>query len=250
MYDRRDTNGTELRAFAGNFLFSTGANEFAGRFTEGHFDIPVRNCTIALDGDAGGGRRKARCHDHASSCCTASAARAGRRSLPALGPGPGAGLAAARLRRHADAGRDQLRRLGRAAARSAWTPSGIPRIDLIGHSIGGMLALDFALRFPERVRGLVLYATTPAFGGRDPALRRGLPGRAPGAARCRAGHGGAGRGQHPADARAPARRHPWREAGGGRHGRGARGRLPRHRPLPDHLQPARRPRPSSPRPPC
>jgi 2,5-dihydroxypyridine 5,6-dioxygenase len=51
MYDRRDTNGTELRAFAGNFLFSTGANEFAGRFTEGHFDIPVRNCTIALDGE-------------------------------------------------------------------------------------------------------------------------------------------------------------------------------------------------------
>ena len=50
MYDKSDTNGTELRAFAGNFLFSTGANEFAGRFTEGHFDIPVRNCTIALDG--------------------------------------------------------------------------------------------------------------------------------------------------------------------------------------------------------
>ena len=50
MYDRRDTNGTELRAFAGNFLFSIGANEFAGRFTEGHFDIPVRNCTITLDG--------------------------------------------------------------------------------------------------------------------------------------------------------------------------------------------------------
>ncbi len=51
MYDRRDTNGTELRAFAGNFLFSTGANEFAGRFTEGHFDLPVRNCTITLDGE-------------------------------------------------------------------------------------------------------------------------------------------------------------------------------------------------------
>jgi 2,5-dihydroxypyridine 5,6-dioxygenase len=49
MYDQRDTNGTELRAFAGNFLFSTGANEFAGRFTLGHFDIPVRNCTIRLD---------------------------------------------------------------------------------------------------------------------------------------------------------------------------------------------------------
>jgi 2,5-dihydroxypyridine 5,6-dioxygenase len=50
-YDREDTNGTELRCFAGNFLFSTGANEFAGRYTEGHFDIPVRGCTIALDGE-------------------------------------------------------------------------------------------------------------------------------------------------------------------------------------------------------
>jgi 2,5-dihydroxypyridine 5,6-dioxygenase len=49
-YDQRDTNGTELRAFAGNFLFSTGANEFAGRFTRGHFDLPVRGCTISLDG--------------------------------------------------------------------------------------------------------------------------------------------------------------------------------------------------------
>lgn len=50
MYDRRDVNGTELRAFAGNFLFSTGANEYAGRFTRGHFDFPMRNCTVALDG--------------------------------------------------------------------------------------------------------------------------------------------------------------------------------------------------------
>jgi 2,5-dihydroxypyridine 5,6-dioxygenase len=52
MYDQRDTNGTELRAFAGNFLFSTGANEFANRYTKGHFDIPVRNCTITLDGES------------------------------------------------------------------------------------------------------------------------------------------------------------------------------------------------------
>lgn len=50
-YDRADTNGTEIRASAGNFLFSTGANEFAGRFTEGHFDLPVRNTTITLDGE-------------------------------------------------------------------------------------------------------------------------------------------------------------------------------------------------------
>ena len=52
MYDQRDTNGTELRCFAGNFLFSTGANEFAGRFTKGHFDLPVRGCDIILDGTA------------------------------------------------------------------------------------------------------------------------------------------------------------------------------------------------------
>lgn len=50
MYGQRDTNGTELRAVAGNFLFSTGANEFAGRHTAGHFDIPVMRTTIALDG--------------------------------------------------------------------------------------------------------------------------------------------------------------------------------------------------------
>jgi 2,5-dihydroxypyridine 5,6-dioxygenase len=49
MYDKRDINGTELRVFAGNFLFSTGANEAAGRFGEGHFDLPLRNCTVALD---------------------------------------------------------------------------------------------------------------------------------------------------------------------------------------------------------
>ncbi len=49
MYDRRDVNCTELRAVAGNFLFSTGANEFAGRFTRGHFDLPMMGCDIALD---------------------------------------------------------------------------------------------------------------------------------------------------------------------------------------------------------
>ncbi|MEM9341572.1 MAG: peptidase M29 [Pseudomonadota bacterium] len=50
MYGRRDLNGTELRAVAGNFLYSTGANEFAGRFTEGHFDLPMMGCTISVDG--------------------------------------------------------------------------------------------------------------------------------------------------------------------------------------------------------
>jgi 2,5-dihydroxypyridine 5,6-dioxygenase len=49
MYDQRDFNGTELRAVAGNFLFSTGANEFAGRYTAGHFDVPVMRTTITVD---------------------------------------------------------------------------------------------------------------------------------------------------------------------------------------------------------
>jgi 2,5-dihydroxypyridine 5,6-dioxygenase len=51
LYDKADLNGTELRAFAGNVLYSTGANEVAGRFTEGHFDLPMRGCTVTLDGD-------------------------------------------------------------------------------------------------------------------------------------------------------------------------------------------------------
>ncbi len=50
LYDKRDFNGTELRAFSGNFLYSTGANEVAKRFTQGHFDLPMRNCTVQLDG--------------------------------------------------------------------------------------------------------------------------------------------------------------------------------------------------------
>lgn len=49
MYDKRDTNGTEQRAFAGNFLISTGANPAANRFSSCHFDYPMRNCTVRLD---------------------------------------------------------------------------------------------------------------------------------------------------------------------------------------------------------
>lgn len=50
MYDRRDMQAVEFRALAGSFLWSTGANQYAGRYTLGHFDLPMRNCTIALDG--------------------------------------------------------------------------------------------------------------------------------------------------------------------------------------------------------
>ena len=50
MYDKRDVQGTEFRAWAGNFLWSTGSNQYAGRFTLGHFDLPMRRCTLSLDG--------------------------------------------------------------------------------------------------------------------------------------------------------------------------------------------------------
>jgi len=49
MYDKGDIQATEFRAFAGNFLFSTGSNQYANRFTLGHFDLPLRNCSISLD---------------------------------------------------------------------------------------------------------------------------------------------------------------------------------------------------------
>lgn len=51
-YDKSDHNGTEQRVFAGNFLFSTGANEVVRRYTLGHFDLPMRHCSITLDGEA------------------------------------------------------------------------------------------------------------------------------------------------------------------------------------------------------
>jgi len=50
LYDKRDVQATEFRAWAGNFLWSTGSNQYAGRFTLGHFDLPMRGCTISLDG--------------------------------------------------------------------------------------------------------------------------------------------------------------------------------------------------------
>ena len=49
MYDHGDHNGVEQRVFGGNFLFSTGANQFANRYTLGHFDLPMKGCTVALD---------------------------------------------------------------------------------------------------------------------------------------------------------------------------------------------------------
>jgi 2,5-dihydroxypyridine 5,6-dioxygenase len=50
LYDKSQHNAVEARAFEGNFMYSTGANETAGRFTPCHFDLPMLDCTVELDG--------------------------------------------------------------------------------------------------------------------------------------------------------------------------------------------------------
>lgn len=42
---------------------------------------------------------------------------------------------------------------------------------VFGHSFGGMLALETALKHPEKVRAFVACATSPAFGGRDESFK-------------------------------------------------------------------------------
>lgn len=50
LYDKENIMGMDARSFAGNFLFSTGPHPFLGRTTPYHLDIPMRGCTVALDG--------------------------------------------------------------------------------------------------------------------------------------------------------------------------------------------------------
>ncbi len=53
---------------------------------------------------------------------------------------------------------------------AAMDAKGIAKATLVGHSMGGMVAQDFCAMHPDRVAKLVLYGTTPAFGGRDPSF--------------------------------------------------------------------------------
>ena len=235
MYDQRDTNGTELRAFAGNFLFSTGANEFAGRFTEGHFDIPVRNCTIALDGVpvVVEGKLSYACHAtrRIVCCCTASAAAswgagpAGARPVPGCWTGPLPGFAGTprRPRPASPPGPG-------CCADRLWTPTASRA------STSSAIRSAACWRSTSRCASRSASAAwcsmppPPAFGGRDPSLRR--PPSWPSAWR-RSMPGRTWRRWPTASIRPMLRpgtpRRPWR-TWRWPHGGGARGRLPRRRP--------------------
>ncbi len=51
--DEPERSRAAARTFPGNFLFSTGPNTQGGgtRNTRGHYDVPMRDCTVVLDGD-------------------------------------------------------------------------------------------------------------------------------------------------------------------------------------------------------
>jgi 2,5-dihydroxypyridine 5,6-dioxygenase len=50
VYQAGSLYGQELRSTAGNFMWSTGSNRFANRHTPAHLDIPMRGCTVEIDG--------------------------------------------------------------------------------------------------------------------------------------------------------------------------------------------------------
>jgi len=50
VYEPRNLYGQELRSTTGNFMWSTGSNRFANRHTPAHLDIPMRGCTVEIDG--------------------------------------------------------------------------------------------------------------------------------------------------------------------------------------------------------
>ncbi|TYL51766.1 hypothetical protein FXB39_08325 [Nocardioides sp. BGMRC 2183] len=52
LYDRESLMGMDARGLAGNFLFSTGPHPFMDRHTYNHLDIPMRGCTVEVDGRA------------------------------------------------------------------------------------------------------------------------------------------------------------------------------------------------------
>ena len=49
---------------------------------------------------------------------------------------------------------------------------GVERLHILGHSIGGMVAQEFALTYPERTASLVLSGTTSFFGSADGSFQK------------------------------------------------------------------------------
>jgi len=49
---------------------------------------------------------------------------------------------------------------------------GVERLHVVGHSIGGMVAMEFALTYPERTASLVLSGTTSFFGSADGSFQK------------------------------------------------------------------------------
>ncbi|GGO54740.1 hypothetical protein GCM10012287_44390 [Streptomyces daqingensis] len=50
LYGKSELMGMDARAFAGNFLWSTGPHPVLGRESYAHVDIAMRGCTVSVDG--------------------------------------------------------------------------------------------------------------------------------------------------------------------------------------------------------
>ncbi|MFG2225174.1 hypothetical protein [Streptomyces sp. NPDC048644] len=50
MYGKNELMGMDARAFAGNFLWSTGPHPVLGRESYAHLDIAMRGCSVTVDG--------------------------------------------------------------------------------------------------------------------------------------------------------------------------------------------------------
>jgi len=52
----------------------------------------------------------------------------------------------------------------------------LPSASILGHSMGGMIAMDLAIRYPDKVDKLILEATSPCISMRNKELLTiGLP---------------------------------------------------------------------------
>lgn len=51
-YEKSSIMGMDARSFMGAFIFSTGPNHHVGRTVDAHLDMPMRGCTIEIDGKA------------------------------------------------------------------------------------------------------------------------------------------------------------------------------------------------------